>query len=428
MKKTIERLPILVWAIFALPLFTIAQNVGIKTTSPNAALDINGDIILRGSSLTFLNGENNNINTTGSRYSNYTITGPTTVFNITGLNGGIDGRIVTLYNSTGFLMTLKHNSPQSIAANTIHTGTGIDFVLSSYSSVTLKYMTFDNKWHIDASHNSWNPGGGTNTSGWASSNDANGDPSYRATFPDAFDRIVFINSPPMLSAVSGGYHSGGGLTITNSLFGGEPFADFLTMDGTAIQARRRDLNSPVLQESESNLLLNVFGGNVGIQRVFPNATLSVGRGTGVDGTAAFFGTTHVSHFNYSGSEDTYIRGGKDNSKIILGDYTGSAVGIGTATTAGYKLAVNGNIRCKEVVVETGWADYVFDEKYTLVPLAIVEQYIAANKHLPGIPSAKEIQTNGLKVAEVQTKMMEKIEELTLYIIELEKRLKKLEKK
>ncbi len=166
-------------------------------------------------------------------------------------------------------------------------------------------------------------------------------------------------------------------------------------------------------------------GKVGIGNNSPNASLAVNRGTGVDGTAAFFGTTHVSHFNYATNEDTYIRGGKDNSKVYLADNPGGAVGIGTSTTAGYKLAVNGNIRSKEVVVETGWADFVFAKDYKLPLLTEVEKYIIENKHLPEMPSAKEIQENGLKVGEVQTKMMQKIEELTLYVIELEKKIEEI---
>ncbi len=161
-------------------------------------------------------------------------------------------------------------------------------------------------------------------------------------------------------------------------------------------------------------------GNIGIGTTTPGATLSVLRGTAFDGTATFSGTTHTSHFNYSFSEDTYIRGGKDNAKVYLADNLGGAVGIGTTNTAGYKLAVNGNIRSKEVVVETGWADYVFAKDYKLPSLKDVEKYIKENNHLPEIPSAEEIQINGLKVGEVQTKMMQKIEELTLYIIEMKK--------
>ena len=74
-----------------------------------------------------------------------------------------------------------------------------------------------------------------------------------------------------------------------------------------------------------------------------------------------------------------------------------------------------------MVVESGWADYVFNEDYHLLPLPQVEKYIQQNKHLPGIPSANEIQTDGLQLGDTQTKMMKKIEELTLYVIELEKK-------
>lgn len=95
------------------------------------------------------------------------------------------------------------------------------------------------------------------------------------------------------------------------------------------------------------------------------------------------------------------------------------VGIGT-TDPTYKLSVRGNIRSNEVVVETGWADYVFNEGYNLTPLEEVEQYILQHKHLPNIPSAAEIEQKGLSVGDTQKRMMEKIEELTLYIIQLKK--------
>ena len=104
------------------------------------------------------------------------------------------------------------------------------------------------------------------------------------------------------------------------------------------------------------------------------------------------------------------------------------MGIGTTANPSYKLSVNGNIRSKEVVVEIGWADYVFNKKYKLKPLIEVEKFIEQNKHLPGIPSAAAIEKNGLNLGDTQKKMMEKIEELTLYIIQLNKRIEELEKK
>ena len=113
------------------------------------------------------------------------------------------------------------------------------------------------------------------------------------------------------------------------------------------------------------------------------------------------------------------------SAIFIASATGN-VGIGTDNPT-YKLSVNGNIRSKEVVVETGWADYVFDNKYKLAPLKEVAQFIRQNNHLPNIPSAKEIESNGLHVGETQRKMMEKIEELTLYLIQQQKEIEALKK-
>lgn len=112
------------------------------------------------------------------------------------------------------------------------------------------------------------------------------------------------------------------------------------------------------------------------------------------------------------------------SRIFIASATGN-VGIGTDNPT-YKLSVLGNIRSNEVVVETGWADYVFHEKYKLPLLTDVEKFIQANKHLPNIPSAAEIEKNGLSLGDTQKRMMEKIEELTLYMIEANKKIEKLE--
>ncbi len=101
------------------------------------------------------------------------------------------------------------------------------------------------------------------------------------------------------------------------------------------------------------------------------------------------------------------------------------IGIGT-TVPTYKLSVNGNIRSKEVVVETGWADYVFGKEYRLLPLEELKQFIDQHKHLPNIPSAKEIEEKGLNVGDVQKRMMEKIEELTLYLLEANSQIRQLQ--
>ena len=101
------------------------------------------------------------------------------------------------------------------------------------------------------------------------------------------------------------------------------------------------------------------------------------------------------------------------------------IGIGT-TNPSYKLDVNGTIRANEIIVNTTGADFVFAEDYKLRPLSEVKAFIQENKHLPEIKSAQEMQENGVGINELQTQLLQKIEELTLYILQQEDRIKALE--
>lgn len=98
----------------------------------------------------------------------------------------------------------------------------------------------------------------------------------------------------------------------------------------------------------------------------------------------------------------------------------------TTTTGNYKLFVEGGIMTEKVKValrsSSNWADYVFEKDYNLMSLNEVEKFVNENKHLPGIQSAKELAENGIDLGEMQSKQMEKIEELTLYIIDQNKKL------
>jgi hypothetical protein len=100
-------------------------------------------------------------------------------------------------------------------------------------------------------------------------------------------------------------------------------------------------------------------------------------------------------------------------------------GIGTANPT-CPLSVNGTVQAKEVVVESGWSDYVFDPTYRLAPLTQVEAQIKAEGHLPGIPSAKEVAAHGVNLGDMEAKLLAKVEELTLRQIDEEKRIKALE--
>lgn len=87
---------------------------------------------------------------------------------------------------------------------------------------------------------------------------------------------------------------------------------------------------------------------------------------------------------------------------------------------------NGLILAREMKLNQTWADYVFEKQYPLMPLNEVEQFILNNKHLPNVPSAKEVEENGITVNETNKLLLEKVEELTLYLIEQDKKIKVLE--
>jgi len=158
-----------------------------------------------------------------------------------------------------------------------------------------------------------------------------------------------------------------------------------------------------------------------------------------------FGGKHLNHYGLG----AFTNGSSTQLKLYMSAFYGinfftwgksrmtisenGNVGIGTDlinNPNNYKLAVNGTIGAKEIKVETSsttWPDFVFSDDYMLMPLKEVEAYISANKHLPQIPDANEIGKSGLDLGELIKLQMQKIEELTLYIIEQNKRIEKLEK-
>ncbi|WP_184550888.1 hypothetical protein [Mucilaginibacter sp. FT3.2] len=107
-----------------------------------------------------------------------------------------------------------------------------------------------------------------------------------------------------------------------------------------------------------------------------------------------------------------------NLRRLTIDQNGN-IGINTTDTKYYRLAVNGSMIANSVTVKAyPWADYVFKSEYRLRPLAEVKAYIDRNQHLPEIPSAQEVAANGVNLGEMNTLLLKKVEELTLYLIEM----------
>ncbi len=120
-----------------------AQNIGVKTATPQAVLDVNGSVAMReGTPLSMANGTNNNV--TIDTMSFYRITAPTAVFTITGFTNGLDGRLLTIINATSYTMTLKHQVTSS-TANQINTG-GSDVTVASNGVATFMYNATLTKW------------------------------------------------------------------------------------------------------------------------------------------------------------------------------------------------------------------------------------------------------------------------------------------
>ena len=107
-----------------------------------------------------------------------------------------------------------------------------------------------------------------------------------------------------------------------------------------------------------------------------------------------------------------------------------SIGIGTTNTNGYKVAIKGNVVATGMKVQLMdvWPDYVFDQSYKKRSLSDLEYFIKTEKHLPEIPSAEEVKDKGIDLGDMNAKLLKKIEELTLYLIEQNKQIELLKEK
>jgi hypothetical protein len=168
-----------------------------------------------------------------------------------------------------------------------------------------------------------------------------------------------------------------------------------------------------------------------------NTAIGVGAGkTNIGSSNIFIG--YQAGFNELGNNKLYIANTDTSTPLLYGDFTTKYLAVGEVSAldrtngaaGGYRLLVKGGVMTEKIKVAVAgsadWADYVFEKNYKVMPLEEVEQFVQENKHLPNFPSATEMVENGLDVMQTNAKLLEKIEELTLYLIELNKKVKELE--
>jgi hypothetical protein len=250
---------------------------------------------------------------------------------------------------------------------------------------------------------------------------------------------LHIGSGSQISLTSGGYQINGIMTGQN-----------IAIDPDDIQARNNN--------NYSTLFLNYYGGDIwmngaatplvfkngsgylGIGKSSPAARVDVYRGrmrfsgqvsAGTASGIEFTDTTGISLKAFVGMTDNNtlgmwgFGGAGWNFKMNVNDGRIS-IGKNINPATGYMLAVDGGIICEEVKVQmTPFPDYVFGENYRLRSLEEVEQHILEHKRLPGMPSAEVVDCEGMNVGELSTLLVEKVEELTLYILRLQKEIDEL---
>ena len=183
---------------------------------------------------------------------------------------------------------------------------------------------------------------------------------------------------------------------------------------------------------------NVYlGTTAGTNNTSGHGNVAIGRGAGYSLTSGSY-NVFIGNGAENGLSDTsyklYIHSSYGNdttsrhNPLIYGEFNNGKVGIDTTYVPdGYALAVNGKVMMEEaqVMLSDNWPDYVFAEDYDLMPLTTLEAEIETLGHLPGVPSAEEVEENGHALGKMDAILLEKVEELTLHLIDMNKEMTKL---
>lgn len=213
--------------------------------------------------------------------------------------------------------------------------------------------------------------------------------------------------------------------------GGQAYSIGLTRAGAQLYGITNGLRlGGTLNNADVAILPN---GNVGIGTTSPGLKLDVNGVFRSNGMVTLLGPGTVSEPVNTDKRGLYVDNDVSTSWNLLTlrnvagtmmTVTGAGnVVIGANNRPGYKLAVDGTIGARRVKVsQESWADYVFHPDYKFPSIEELELFIASRRHLPGVPSAEEVESNGVDLGDMNKILLEKVEELSLYIISLKKQL------
>jgi hypothetical protein len=187
----------------------------------------------------------------------------------------------------------------------------------------------------------------------------------------------------------------------------------------------------------SNFLFIANDGRIGISNTSPTVNLDVNgsfksqsanvTGTITGNALSAQSATITGAFTANGAT---ITGALSAQSATIPTITGNTNVTGTLTASALNVQsarIDGTLCTKEVQVAATpcWPDFVFEEDYPLMSLPETEQFIKANKHLPNVPSAAEVEANGIHLGEMNAILIQKVEELTLYILDLQNQINEL---
>jgi hypothetical protein len=240
---------------------------------------------------------------------------------------------------------------------------------------------------------------------------------YNRTYDITDDRLGFVNeaNEEIVTFTSPG-NVGIGVI--------KPTAQFHTTGSVRLAGLLQD-------DTKNRVIVSDINGNISFRDV--NSIAGSGAGWQLGGNNNITGLNNYIGITNTNASLLPLKIGTNSIAAITINSTGDAVLIGSPTTSGvpnqnYILTVGGRIQSYGVKVHafTAWPDFVFEKDFKLLPLADLEKFILKNKHLPGVMSADEIKKDGIDLEKINNQLLQKVEELTLHILELNKKIEKIE--